>query len=121
MKISKAEVKDILNATFPEYSGRKFRVEARQSIWIDRIGGGGSQDIPKLAGMDGTGKWAAYIPTVPTMQAPCGTFPIPLTAVVAVHSYFCGKDAGVTFYYHPEGQWSLLGGRRAIAAMEVEA
>lgn len=105
MKIKKADIKDILAATFPDYSGRKFRAECVQSIWVDRIGGGGSRDDIKVAIHDGN-TWKAAAPVASRMEAPCGDLALRLDAVYVMHSYFCGTDAGITVYYHPDSEYA---------------
>jgi len=104
--VRKAEVRELLAAAFPEYRGRKYKVEIAETVWIDRIGGGGSSDeIVALYQDNDIGMWCTARPTVSEMQAPCGYLPIKPELIYAVHSMFCGRDIGVTFHVHPRSPY----------------
>ncbi len=104
MKVKKSEIKDILEATFPDYSGRKFKVSVAETVWADRMGGGGSSD-EVLAVRFIDGEWVSAAPTASKIDAPCGDIVLDRDTIVAMHSYFCGQDAGVTFYLHPQSSY----------------
>jgi hypothetical protein len=104
MKATKKEIKDILQATFPKYAGRKFNIDFSTRIWVDRIGGGGSRDEVCIAGHDGT-KWVSKYPEASRLDAPCGYIEIDPRFIYAVHSFFCGTDCGITFHIHPESKY----------------
>lgn len=106
IKATKNQVRDLLAATFPNYTGRKFRLCETTSVWLDRMGGGGSWDEVRAAVWTGE-SWTVADPIATTMQAPCGNLPMDKKVIYAVHSYFCGQDSGVTFYYHPESVYVL--------------
>ena len=100
--VRKAEIAELLAAAFPEYRGRKFKVQVSETIWIDRMGGGGShQEIIALTYSEGY-QWIANQPKVSVMDAPCGVLPIDPRVVYAVHEMFCGQDMGITFHVHPQ-------------------
>jgi hypothetical protein len=104
IKVSKKDIADLLRASFPEYTGRKFRVQITDRVWVDRIGGGGSrEEIVALAHVDG--KWIAKMPEVSAWNAPCGELPLSPMAIYAVHAMFCGHDAGITFNVHPKSEY----------------
>jgi len=107
MKSTKKEIKDILQATFPNYTGRKFRVEFSEKIWVDRIGGGGSRDTICVAGHNGN-SWVAQYPSATRLQAPCGYISIDPRFIYAVHAMFCGTDMGITFHIHPESNYKPM-------------
>ena len=100
-KATKNEVREILTATFPEYTGRKFRLAEATTVWVDRIGGGGSWDEIRAAVWTGA-EWKVTDPVATPMQAPCGELTLDARIIYAVHSHFCGQDSGITFYYSPE-------------------
>jgi hypothetical protein len=100
IRVRKVEVAEVLAASFPGYAGRTFHVEVCESVYVDRMWGGGSRD-QIVALTRGESGWERHAPAVPAMQAPCGTLPLDPRAVYAVHTIFCGKDMGVTFHVHP--------------------
>ena len=102
--VRKAEIAELIAAAFPEYRGRTFKVVVAESVYVDRMWGGGSrQEIKACTTEDGA--WVAHSPTVSAMQAPCGSLPLDPRAVYAVHSIFCGKDTGITFHVHPQSPY----------------
>lgn len=102
--VRKAEVAELLAVAFPEYRGRKYKVEIAETVWIDRIGGGGSYDEIVALYQD-KGAWFGARPVVSEMTAPCGYLPLERRVIYAVHSMFCGKDIGVTFHVHPQSPY----------------
>ena len=100
--VRKAEVAELLAAAFPEYRGRKFKVEIAETVWVDRMGGGGSYaEIIAIYLDHDTREWRGVKPTLSEMEAPCGYIATKPHLIYAVHEMFCGKDAGVTFHLHP--------------------
>lgn len=95
-------IRKALAASFPTYTGRKLRVEAyRGPRTFDLYWSGGTRDElvlldaqrgPANLVVSGApwGNRAAYEP----IDQPAGT-------VLAVHTIFCGRDAGVTFIVRP--------------------
>ena len=94
------------------YSGRKFSAVVTESVTIPAHAGnwdGGSRDTYKLvnvetgAAMDASDNvsapWDARKDRVVNLR--------PGFAVI-LHSMFCGKDMGLTFYVHPENAAKLL-------------
>jgi len=103
--VRKAEVAELVMASFPEYKGRKFAIGIRESVYVDRAWGGGSrEEIVALTNPTG-GFWEGHYPIADIMQAPCGTLPLKPSAVYAVHTMFCGRDMGLTFYVHPQSPY----------------
>ena len=98
--VRKAEIAELLTAAFPEYRGRKFKVEMTDRLWVDRIGGGGSADEIIALTHDGA-RWLAQVPVLSKMSAPCGYLSTRPEVILVVHTWFCGKDMGVTFHVHP--------------------
>jgi hypothetical protein len=104
MKTTKREVADILKASYPDYTGRKFNIIVRDQIWVDRIGGGGSRDEIKAVGFV-DGRWIAVSPETSVLDTPCGYLTLSPEAIYAVHSFFCGNDCGITFYVSPQSSY----------------
>ena len=100
IKVKRSEVRDIIDATFPEYRGRKIRVvfEDTMCFW-DTNWGGGTRNVYKSLASDGrTASLNVPAPWVNVIEGQ-STF-IPRDALVVEHSIFCGKDAGITIHAH---------------------
>lgn len=94
-----ATVKRLAKLAYPDYQGRKFRIETRDSYTMSNYWDGGTRNYARAVQLD-TGKTLS-----PTMLT---EFPYDESAHVAVHippgwailehSIFCGKDCGITLY-----------------------
>lgn len=101
VKLTRKQAKPILEATFPEYRGRKIKVEFtdRVTFW-DTNWGGGTRNYYKFVHV--SGKVATLAPAAPWMNVVEGHMVlIPEDVLVVMHSIFCGKDVGVTVYCNP--------------------
>ena len=94
----------IARATFPNYHGRKFRIHQCEQL---QLGGtqwtGGSRSQYIVVRLDGLK--VAVVPEHPFLrpsQLHDEPHPMQPGIVVVEHSYFCGKDAGITIHCHPE-------------------
>ena len=101
MKVKKAQVKDILKATFPEYRGRTFKVEFAPTITFhDTNWGGGTKNTYAIIGSDGrTARLSVPAPWINPVEGK--TVEMPTNALVVKHTVFCGKDLGITIYASP--------------------
>lgn len=102
IKAKRKEVAPLVNATFPEYTGRKFSVEAAKSVTLyDLNWGGGTRNQYRTCTLSGdklgsADKWNAVAPWVNLAEGK--TVEIPRGAAIVMHSIFCGKDSGITIY-----------------------
>lgn len=97
----------VLKATFPEYNGRKFKVETAETHDVRSEWSGGSRDYYAIAQVQPDGSVKSI--SIPSMgafdpqykNADC----LPLDAmpnmILVRHTFFCGKDFGITFIVHP--------------------
>ncbi len=106
MKARKQDIAPLLAATFPDYRGRRFFVEAASSItlydlnWCEGVRNayravtldGVGLGADKLANMNATAPWKNY--------AEGSVCSVPVGLVVACHSYR-GMHESVTFYINP--------------------
>ena len=102
IKVRKAQVKPIVEVTFPDYKGRKFRVQFTDTVTFhDTNWGGGSRNYYQAVKMD-EGK-AGAMPNFSPWDNPLEgkKVELPENVVVVEHSIFCGKDMGLRFYAHP--------------------
>lgn len=103
-------VKQLVAVTFPDYRGRKFRIEAQthpldcKSYWeggsrdyfaFVRLADMQSQDVPQQSAFD------RDIQGLESVTLPEGI-------VCVERSYFCGKDIGITIHVNPLNMAKLL-------------
>ena len=110
MKVKKSDIWPIVSEVFPNYTGRKFRVEARESItFYDTNWGGGTRNQYAAVSLS-TGKSGVYTAPAPWVNIVEGSRAEILPDVVIVcHSIFCGTDTGITVYAHPSRFPALIG------------
>lgn len=101
MKLSKKQIEPIITATFPTYSGRKFRIEFTDKVtFFDTNWGDGSRNQYVAVRSDGkTAKLNAPAPWINPVEGK--TIEVPQDAMIVEHSIFCGQDRGITIYAHP--------------------
>jgi hypothetical protein len=110
IKVTKAQVKPIVQATFPNYRGRSFRVEFTETVTFhDTNWGGGSRNTYTAVKMS-CGQVAPF-PSFSPWDNPIEgkRTELPEDVVVVEHSIFCGQDLGLTFYAHPSRSRALTG------------
>lgn len=114
LKVKKGDIAHLLRETFPDYTGRKFRVEARESMTLrDLNWSGGTRSSYAVVTLDGqavgnTDDVALRHP-MHNVHVEGASVPMRPGMVIAEHSIFCGVDLGVTFYVHPSNlQGNLL-------------
>jgi hypothetical protein len=103
VKVSKTipVIAKIINATFPDYRGRKIKIRAwkgprKLDSWWD----GGSRDYFALVSIS-TGQVAQMESNHPFYEANKnlnGMFDLPPLCLLVQHSIFAGKDIGITIF-----------------------
>lgn len=106
-KITKASMSETkrraFRAAFPDYPGRKYRTEARESIYVDTTWGGGSRQLVRFVRLD---NMQVYSP--PDMfHAGPQTVAIPPGAVAVTWEHFQGKDMGLTMTIPPHSNAAI--------------
>ena len=111
MKTNEATVKQIAKKAFPDYTGRKFYLEAQQhpldlrSSWQD-----GSREyfrFVRLADMQASQE----VPAQSGYDRPVSgldSFMVPEGFVTVRHTFFCGHDCGLTVIANPANIAKLL-------------
>lgn len=101
IKVRKAEVKEIIKATFPNYRGRKFVVEFAERVTFHNLNwSGGTRNVYK--GIASNGKTVAMAVQAPWAEPREGaTIDVPVDVLVVKHTEYCGTDLGITIYAHP--------------------
>ena len=86
---------------FPEYKGRKFAVEFTPTVtFYDTNWGGGSRNVYTAVSSDGrTATLSVPAPWINTVEGK--TIEMPVDVLIVKHSFFCGKDMGITIYASP--------------------
>lgn len=99
-------VKRLIAASFPNYRGRKIKaVVTDDALALDLSWSGGTVDKVVLLTPNGSGTLVVPSPWARGANDPVA---VPPGAILAVHSYFVGVDAGLTFYFNPAAALPLL-------------
>ena len=108
VKVSKKDVLPILKASFPGYTGRKFRVVPVERLTLyDLNWSGGTRNQYVAVRFDGSS--SHLVPTAPWAEYREGAVvDIPEDVIVVEHSDFCGSDMGIRIYCHPNRMPKLL-------------
>ena len=107
MYIEKQDIAELVKATYPDYTGRKFKVQTATKYRLSNYWDGGTKNFAKFAKYENGWK---VLPAPATTTDPFNgiahaTMDIPKNGLVVEHSIFCGKDAGITVYLHPESEY----------------
>jgi len=104
-------LKTIGKASFPDYRGRKFKVSTRQPVDVRSYWSGGCRDYFV----------AINLHTRETLGVPQNGTPfdggpirpngveVPAGFAIVEHSYFCGKDMGITVHVNADDAHALTG------------
>lgn len=100
-KITRKQASTIIDATFPEYNGRKVRIEFTHFVtFSDTNWGGGSRN--SYSAVRSNGVVANLKVPAPWINPVEGmVIELPADVLVVEHSIFCGKDCGITIYANP--------------------
>lgn len=95
------------------YSGRKFKAVVAESVTIPMTAGlwdGGSRDVYRVVRVSDGAEMPASDQHSAPWDAQRRELKVDLQPGFAVveHSIFCGKDAGLTFYVHPQDAAPML-------------
>lgn len=101
LKLRKADCKEILKLTFPNYKGRKYNLSLRQNYYIsDSYWNGGSRTYTKLVNFNDN-----KIKELPEMKWEGKEFEITDNMLIVTHNYFCGHDCGITIICSPNSNF----------------
>lgn len=120
IKVSKSDkaIKAIIRATFPEWKGRKVRVEVATTYSMENFWDGGSRCYVQAYSLEHARAAAPVAAASNPFRAQAhATVEIPAGVVMVEHHIFQGKDAGITIYVRPENLQAALPG--ASAAPEL--
>jgi len=101
IKLTKKQAEPILNATFPEYSGRKIRLEFTKTVsFYDTNWSGGTRNhYTAIHNNDEVKEIYAPAPWLNMIEG--SKAELPENILVVMHSHFCGKDIGITIFANP--------------------
>jgi hypothetical protein len=113
IKVSRKQVAAIIEATFPEYKGRKIVIKPALFVYLAGLNwSGGSRSQYRACTLDGTRTGGAdgYNQRHPlnNRQVEGAQLPIPPGHVVVEHTLFCGKDIGIRIHTNPVDLPQLL-------------
>ncbi len=100
-------IRDIAKVAYPSYTGKKFRIETRETIDVRSCWDGGSRDYFTFVQVTGEGVVRGFeVGQQSAFDRPIhGAESVKLDTVPGLvcvrHSIFCGKDTGLTIFIHP--------------------
>lgn len=103
-KLRKSDIPRELLAAFPDYRGHTYKLDTSGRVWFhDLHWSGGTRNqyvlVPLATGAKGN-KLVTGLPWCSPTEGVC--VDIPEGFAVVCHSFFCGKDIGLTIYVsHP--------------------
>ncbi len=110
------ELRKLFKRTFPEYKGRKWRVqEQTRPIQINSYWQDGSRDYFRFVRLsdlevlpvpDSHPAFNAQLPGADYVGN--ATYEARPGFALVKHSYFCGRDSGLTVYFHPQDAVRLI-------------
>ena len=102
-KLRKTDCWHIVRRVFPDYKGRKFRLEITGRVHMYNTNwGGGSRNYYGAVRADGVSRAWLNMPAPWRNPVEGESFELRPDVVVVEHSYFCGRDSGITLYVHPQ-------------------
>ena len=108
MHVNNEKVKKIAKVAFPDYSGRKFKIEPLNfPIEFSSYWDGGSRNYYVLLRLDNY----EILPIENTWSNPFGRVNIPelpYGIILVEHTIFCGKDLGITIFLPKEAFQNFL-------------
>ena len=112
IKVSRKEVFAVVNATFPNYKGRKFRIQPAEAVgFYDLNWSGGTRNQYRACAIDGSpidSKYNLNSPAPWNNPFEGKRIELPMDVVIVEHSMFCGKDVGLRIYVNPANMPRLL-------------
>ena len=101
LKITRKQAQPIINASFPDYTGRKITLKFTETVCFYNLNwDGGSRN--EFAAVAADGRHEVSDAPAPWNNPIEGKrVSIPQNVLIVEHTYFCGQDCGITIYSHP--------------------
>jgi len=110
--VDPADVRPIIEATFPAYRGAKVQVRAAETVLLTGLNwSGGSRNRYAACTLDGRASGnAGSGNAAPPWRNPVEGAPVAVPAgfVLVQHCMFCGKDLGLRIYVNPSDMPKML-------------
>jgi len=110
--VKRNDVAPIVNGSFPQYRGRKYRIVASETVTLTDLNwSGGTRSQYRAVMLDGKplGNADRFNQVAPWANPAEGiTIPIPVGTCVVEHTMFCGKDLGIKVWVNPADMPKLL-------------
>ncbi len=107
--LTRKQAEKIINASFPEYRGRKIQLELTDKVtFSDTNWGGGSRNRYAAIAHDGRKDRLDFSRVAPWNNPIEGrTIDLPPGVLIVEHTVFCGKDCGLHLYLNPASAGTL--------------
>lgn len=103
IKITRKEAAPFLAETFPNYTGRKFKICLENSItFYDTNWGGGTRNSYTALKLEGSISRKITVPAPWVNPIEGQTIDIPEGVIIVEHSIACGQDCGITIHARPD-------------------
>lgn len=108
--VEKKDVPQVILNAFPNYRGRKFRVDQGTKVrLVDAYWSGGTKSDYVAVNLATGERFAAdRVIENPLRCSQTPEVEIPVGCVIVRHSRFCGKDMGLVIYVRPENVAGML-------------
>lgn len=103
-KLTKKDVKELVAKTYPDYTGRKFRLEIQSSYLMENYWDGGSRHYVVAVTLDGDVQEAQRFNPMNDQRAHA-EFKLPDDIMLVEHTIFCGRDCGLSFIVSPNSKF----------------
>lgn len=101
IKLTTKQAAPIVKLAFPDYTGRKFKLEFTPKVYFyDTNWSGGTRNYYSFVRSDGN---KASLPSFSPWMNPVEgkSIEIPPDILVVIHQYFCGSDLGIRILSNP--------------------
>lgn len=104
MILKKADVKELVQKTYPNYKGRKFRLVIQKTYHMENYWSDGSRSYVVAVTLDGQVKPAESFNPMSDSRAH-SSFEIPNNLMLVENCIFQGRDLGIRFIVSPDSQF----------------
>ena len=104
LTVPKKDVAFLVTRTFPNYTGRKFRIVPAETVTLHDVNwGDGSRNQYRVTALSLDAESVKAVPAPAPWANPYegAIMPIPQGWAVVEHSIFCGKDCGIRIHVNP--------------------
>jgi len=109
-KVSKRDVESVTTVAFPEYNGRRFKLEISTNVMLANLHwDGGTKSVFRAVRLSDNAVAEVLTSSAPWNCKINGSYvELPEGTVIVEHAVFCGKDMGLRIYVNPNNMTKYL-------------